>query len=253
MRILILDIETSPNLAYVWGLWNQNVGLNQIVQRREILSYACKWFGEKKMYASDARNKNEKKLLKGLIQFLDEADVVIAHNANKFDLPIINGRALVHGLKPPSPYKVIDTLTVARRQFGFVSNRLDNLAHELGCMEKGEHLKFVGFKLWSECLAGNKKAWDELLKYNKQDVTVLEQVYEKMIPWIKNHPNLTVFEDSEKPACPKCNSTHIQSRGFAYTNVGKYRRFHCQSCGGWSRERFHSQTKEKRKGMLTNA
>ena len=252
-KILVLDIETFPALANVWRFWKENIGAKQVVEHSTIASFACKWLDDDDIHYEDVEHQSEASLLKSLLNYLDVADIVIAHNALKFDLPTIQGRALAVGLKPPSPYKVIDTLQVARYEFNFPSNSLEYLAIILECAPKLGHKKFPGFELWSECMKGNPEAWKEMETYNKQDVLTLEEIYQKMKPWMKRHPNVAIYEETTKPLCPKCGSDHMQSRGYAYTNIYKYRRFQCQSCGGWHRTRFNELKKENSHALFSNA
>lgn len=251
-KIMVLDIETSPNLAHVWRFFKENIGAKQVLEHTEIMSFAYKWLDSPQVYYYDTQFTSEKNILPFLIGALDAADIVIAHNGNKFDLPTIQGRALVAGLKPPSPYKTVDTLLVARYEFNFPSNSLEYLSKVLDVEEKGGHKDFPGFELWSECLKGNGKAWEEMKKYNIQDIITLEQIYLKMRPWMRRHPNVAVYNEEEQTACPKCGSNHIQYRGYAYTNVGKYRRFQCNDCGGWGRHRFTELDKNISRSLATN-
>ena len=251
-KILILDIETAPNVAHVWRFWKENVGAKQVLEHSTIMSFAYKWLGEDGIYYEDAQHQSEKKLLKSLLNVLDVADIVIAHNGAKFDLPTIQGRAMVSGLKPPSPYKIIDTLLVARYEFNFPANSLEYLAILLSCEDKGGHHKFPGFLLWQECLKGNPEAWEEMKIYNKQDVSTLEEVYLKMRPYMRRHPNVAVFNEPDSLVCPKCGSAHIQKRGYTNTNVGKYQKFQCQSCGGWARTRYSEYPADKKHALLVN-
>lgn len=250
-RILILDIETFPNVAHVWRFFKENVGAKQVLEHSTIASFAYKWLGEDGVVYFDAQHQSEKKLLKELLGVLDAADIVVAHNGNKFDLPTIQGRAMVVGLKPPSPYKTIDTLLVARYEFNFPANSLEYLAILLECAPKLAHKKFPGFELWNECMKGNAEAWEEMKTYNIQDVKTLEEVYLKMKPWMKRHPNVAVYEETDELVCPKCGSRHINRRGFAYTNTGKYQRFVCNGCGGWARTRYTELNKNV--NLLGNA
>lgn len=253
-KILILDIETAPNIAYVWRFYKENVGAKQVLEHSTILSFACKWLGGGDViYYQDTRNQSEAELLKELINVLDIADIVIAHNGSKFDLPTIQGRAMVAGLHPPSPYKVVDTLRAAQYEFNMPANSLEYLALVLEVAPKDNHHKFPGFLLWQECLKNNPEAWEEMEKYNKQDVETLEQVYMKMRPWMKRHPNLAVMLEDDRPLCPKCGSQHIQLRGFTTTQTYKYQKFVCMNCGGWSRTRFNLFPKEKKHALLVNA
>lgn len=253
-KTLILDIETSPNVAYVWRFFKENVGAKQVLENGQILSFAAKWLGEDRVFYQDVSNDTEKFMMASLITLLDEADIVVAHNGDKFDLPHIQGRALALGLNPPSPYKVVDTVKVARFEFNFPSNSLEYLATVLDLKNKKDgHKKFPGFELWLGVLANNPEAWEEMREYNIQDILVLEELYLKMRPWMRRHPNVGVFSDGERPVCPKCGSSDIHYRGFAHTNIGRYRRFQCNSCGGWGRTRSTVYPKSLRENLVVNA
>lgn len=251
-RILILDVETFPNVAYVWRFFKENIGAKQVLEYSTLASFAYKWLGEDEVFYQDTHHQSEKELVRRLLNVLDIADIVVAHNGAKFDLPTIQGRAMVLGLKPPSPYKIVDTLLVARYEFNFPANSLEHLAILLDVQKKGGHEKFPGFELWQECMRNNPEAWREMKIYNKQDVETLEKVYLKMLPFMKRHPNVAVFQEADALLCPKCGSNHIQSRGYVTTNVFKYKKFQCQSCGGWSRTRINEFPKEKRHAILVN-
>lgn len=252
-NILILDIETAPKVAYVWRFFKENVGAKQVLEHGHILSFAAKWLGRDEIIYEENRKDDDSKIVKSLVKLFSDADIVVAHNGARFDFPQVMARALVHGINPPSPYKIVDTLRVARSEFGFPSNSLEYIAKVLGCTQKGGHQKFPGFELWLECLRGNEEAWEEMKTYNIQDVIVLEEVYLKMLPWMRHHPNVAVFRDNDQPHCPKCDSTHIHWRGYAYTNVGKYHRFQCQSCKGWGRTRFTIREKEEARNLVAHA
>ena len=251
-NILILDIETAPNIAYVWGFFKEFVQPKQVIEDCTIMSWSAKWLGQTKFFYEDTRKESETDILKKLVPLLDKADIVIGHNVSGFDMPKIRGRCLVSGLDLPSPYKEIDTYKVARRAFGFDKNSLEFLARILGVEQKGEHKEFPGFELWLECIRGNKKAWNEMKKYNIQDVMVTEQVYYNIRPYIYNHPNLGVYLESSLIVCPKCGSENNERRGFAYTNTGKFQRYYCRSCGGWHRSRYTEYPTDLRKVLSTN-
>lgn len=253
-RILVLDIETSPNIAYVWRFWKENVGAKQVLKNGQMLSFAAKWLDDDKIYYQDVQHGDEKQMLTILFSMLDEADIVVCHNGDKFDLPHIQGRGLVLGLKPPAPYKTIDTVKVARYEFNFPSNSLEYLATVLELKNRKDgHKKFPGFELWLGVLANNPEAWAEMREYNIQDILVLEELYLKVRPYMKKHPNIGVFSDEEKVVCPRCGGEHLQRRGYSYTNVGKYQRLQCNDCGSWSRTRFTEHTKEKNKSLIVPA
>lgn len=262
--IRVIDIETAPNLAHVWSFFKTNVGLNQVLTNDFIMSYTYKDIGCDKVYYQDCRNsylgktaaekRGYKRFVAGLRNALDKADLVIAHNGDRFDIPWINGQAAIHGITPPSPFRSIDTLTAARRAFRFPSYKLEYLVKRFKCSKhKMKHKKFPGHDLWMECLLGNTEAWDEMKEYNITDVHILEELYIKMRPWIKNHPNLGVITGKEETVCPKCGSDHIHYRGFYYTNLSKFHKFQCQDCGAWGRDRENILTKAQKKALSTNA
>lgn len=253
-RILILDIETAPNIAYVWRFFKENVGAKQVIENSYMLSFAAKWLGEEQVYYEDLSNQHEKDMLLVLAALLDSADIVVAHNGDGFDLPHIQGRFLLHGIQPPSPYKQVDTVKVARKEFNFPSNSLEYLTNVLDLpVKKGGHKKFPGFELWLGVLRNDPEAWAEMREYNIDDIRALECLYLKMLPFMRFHPNVGVYEDNEAPVCPKCGSTHIHYRGYAHTNTGRYHRFQCNDCGGWGRSRYDLRGSQERKLIMANA
>lgn len=256
-KIGTLDIETFPNLVYTWGLWNVNVGLNQIVRDWSIASFSFKWLGDKHVQYADARGNplDDRHLLSMLWEILDEADIIIAQNGIKFDAKKINARFIELGFPPPSPYKIIDTMVEAKAVAQFTSNKLEWLSNHLTNVPKSQHKDFPGFELWTQCLADNPKAWDTMHKYNDRDIVATEALYLKLRPWIKGHPNINAYDDADihtEHACPNCGGTHFEKRGFAYTQTGKYQKLHCMSCGAWSRTRYTLNSIAKRKSLLTN-
>lgn len=228
MKILFLDIETSPNLAYVWGLWQQNVAINQMVNSTEVICFGARWYGQRKVHFSSVHHDGKTEMLKAIHELLDEADAVVGWNSAAFDMKHLRREFIENGMLPPSPSKDIDLMKVARQQFKFPSNKLDYVAQKLGV---GQKVKHSGFDLWINCMSGDEKAWREMRKYQIQDVNLLVDLYEKFMPWIKNHP----AHINETIACVNCNSNHIQSRGLARTMSGVYQRYQCQNCGKWLR------------------
>jgi hypothetical protein len=239
-KILVIDIETAPKVAYVWRFFKENISAKQVKEHGHIMSFCAKWLDGMEIIYEENRKDDDTKIVSRLCELLDEADFVVAHNGERFDFKQIRARAVVHGIRPPSPFKTIDTLIIAKREFGFPSNSLEYLTKVLGCkIKKDGHGKFPGFELWLECLKGNDEAWAEMKHYNIIDVLALEELYLKLRPWDTKHPSLAPYsEELEKPVCPKCGGDHMQYRGYAYTGVGKYHRLQCQDCGGWSRSRF---------------
>ncbi len=236
MKILFLDCETSANLAHVWGLWNENIPLDRLLEQGQVLCWSAKWLGKKEVFDSSLYYEGEKRMVQGIHDLLAEADAVVTYNGDKFDLPHLNREFVQLGLGPPAPYKKIDLLKTVRQQFRFPSNKLAYVVEALGVGKKADN---GGYKTWLGCMEDDPVSWERMLKYNRMDVIILERLYKRILPWIKGHPNLGLYVDNpRKPVCPKCGSTHIHSRGTATTNTGVYQRFHCKSCGDWSRSRY---------------
>lgn len=232
-KILIYDIETSPNISYTWAMYEQNV--IQFKKEWELLSFSYKWLDEKKVECVtrlDFRDKSDKSITKALWKVLNEANVVVAHNGKAFDNKKAQAKFVEHGLSPVSPFTTVDTREIARAHFKFNSNKLDDLGKLLGV---GRKIRIEeGFDLWLKCMDGNKKAFAKMAEYNKQDVVLLEKVYKKLLPWMKTHPNLANLEGRPE-ACPKCGGLELQSRGTHCNTTTRYQRFQCKSCGGWCR------------------
>lgn len=237
-KILFLDIETAPLRSYTWGLWKQNVGLSQIISNWYMISWAAKWLGDETIFSEvlssqEAIKEDDFRIVHSLWYTLDQADIIIAHNGDAFDIPKINTRFVLHGLNPPSPYRTIDTLTIARQRFGFTSNRLDFLAKFFGYKGKAP----TDFKLWEECMVGNEESLKYMDIYCKQDITTLEQVFMKLRPYAKGLPNLDMYRDNPIPACPVCGKPHLKEvpNKFFYTQAVKYQVYRCSDCGGLAR------------------
>jgi uncharacterized protein YprB with RNaseH-like and TPR domain len=235
MRILLLDVETAPNEVYVWGLYQQNVAINQIVNSGHILCWAAKWLDEKDMHFDSIHNHRDREnpfylMLHNLHRLLDEADAVVTYNGVKFDIPTINRELLKHGYKPPAPYKNIDLLQHVRRKFRFPSNKLDFVIQDLGIGKKTTH---EGQPLWTKCMAGNPVAWKKMQRYNENDVIQMEKLYRRILGWIDQHPNRATHE--EGMCCPNCASINYQRRGYRITTTQKYQQYQCQDCGTWFR------------------
>lgn len=257
-RILIIDIETGPIRSYHWGLWDQTIGLEQIEEEWNVISYAAKWFGKSKVIYGDTSGRgagkirDDKKVLGEIWKLLDEADLVIAQNGVSFDVKKINARLLMHGFGPYSPVRVIDTLHAAKRHFGFTSNKLAWMTEHLTDHPKSKHKLYPGFELWLECLKDNPRAWKEMKKYNIQDVLGTEKLYIKLRPWIAQHPNLGSYFVEITPVCRICSSEDLEKRGFAITQQGKYQRYQCGDCGAWSRGKLMLLDLVKRRSLLTS-
>lgn len=232
-KVLLLDIETSPILAYCWSIWEQNIPLNQIKQDWHVLAWSAKWLGEKKMFYMDQRNakniEDDTKILKGVWELMDAADVLITQNGKRFDVKKLNARFVLNGMKPPSSFRHIDTHQLAKKHFGFTSNKLEYMSDKL-CKKykKQKHSKFGGFELWKGCISGNRAAWKEMETYNKYDVLSLEELYTKLAPW-DTSVTLASFDGSDASKCD-CGGNLLRW-GYRYSNRGKYQRFKCENCG----------------------
>lgn len=247
-KILIVDIETSPIEAYVWGLWDNNVALNQIVKDWRIISWAAKWLDDKKVMQYDlSGGLDEKDILCKLWWLLNDADIVIGQNSKQFDVKKINARFIQHKMKPPSSFQQIDTKLLAKKHFEFTSNSLEYMSDKL-CKKykKLKHKKFPGMELWTECLKGNQKAWKAMAEYNIFDVLATEELYKKLAPW-GTGINFNVYYGDEDARCT-CGSTEFHKNGYAYSSTGKFQRFYCKKCGSELRSR---QNLNKNKKMLT--
>lgn len=234
-KILLFDIEITPSLGYTWGKYQQDV--IEFNKDWYFLCFAYKWLGSQQvracslpdfpLYKKDKENDYE--LIKKLWELFDKAEIICGHNCDEFDIKKANARFAVHGLKPPTPFKSIDTLKIAKRHFQFTSNKLGDLAKHFGL---GQKLNTGGFELWRGCMIGDKKSWKKMVEYNKQDVVLLEKLYRLFQPWAVAHPNLNIY--GEKNDCPGCGSPRMWRRGFDVTRVSKCQKYQCQDCGRWS-------------------
>ena len=253
LKILVYDIETSPLEVYTWGTFKQNIGLNQIIKDTSVLSWSAKWIGQDEVMYMDLRGKedrrDDKELCQAIWELLDEADLVITQNGINFDEKRLNARFLYHGFRPPSSSKHIDTYRIAKKNFGFTSNKLAYMTDKF-CTEykKLSHAKYPGFSLWRQCLEyDNPEAWEEMEEYNRYDVLSLEELYLKLAPW-DNTIHFGPITGGNEMEC-KCGSTEYKRSGFYYTGAGKFQKYQCLSCGHEIRGSKNLLSKEKRKAM----
>jgi hypothetical protein len=221
-KILLLDIETAPGTAYVWQLYDENIPLERLISPSRMLCWAAKWY-RGGWHAADERG-GRTALLQPLHALLSEADAVVTYNGDRFDLPKINGEFVSVGLKPVPPVPSIDLFHTVR-SFGYQSGKLQFVAQHLGI---GKKVDTGGFDLWAGVMAGKEKAWAKMLRYNKQDVALLERLYTKIRPYIKTHPRLHA-----RSVCPTCGSGKVQRRGVRRTKASTIERLNCQGCGSW--------------------
>jgi RNase P subunit RPR2 len=253
-NVLLFDIETSPLKAYVFqkSVWRTNVGSDQVISEWFMLTWSAKWlFSDdvmsNKLSSDEAKKEDDSRLVKSLWNLLDKADIVIAHNGDGFDIPNMNTRFIIGNLPPPSPYQTIDTMLIARKQFGFTHNSLSALARVFGFPPKVE----TDFELWKRCVDGDEEALKYMQEYNIGDVDLLERVYLKLRPWIRNHPNIGLYIDSKESVCPNCGSSELTplEGKYHFTQVSKFPLFTCNSCHAYGRVRTSDVSKEVRKNL----
>jgi hypothetical protein len=217
-------------LVTSWQLWEPRLDHENIVKESGLICAAWKWLGEKEVRAAwidPERPDDDRALIGELYDVLSAADVLVAHNGDEFDLVKFRARAIFHGLPPIPPIPTIDTLKIARKEFKFNSNRLDYLGNFLGIGRKIP----TSFKLWLKVMAGDPDALETMVRYNKQDVRLLERVYLTLRPYIKNHPNENLFGEVE--CCPTCGSKHFTRRGFKAQRTTRRQQYQCSKCGAW--------------------
>lgn len=235
-NVLIIDIETSPILAYIWELGEQRVNLNQIHTDWEIMAWSAKWLDEKNVMYYDKRNaKSDKEILKPLWDLLDQADIVITQNGEHFDSRKINARFMLHGMTPPKPYRHIDTYRLVKKVAAFTSNRLEYLTDKF-CVKhkKTSHSKYSGLSLWIECLKGNVNAWNEMKQYNIKDVLSTEELYQKIRAWAPDSmPKVFPMTDDDS-TCATCGYKGKMREGRdRVRKTGIYKQNSCVKCGSW--------------------
>jgi DNA polymerase elongation subunit (family B) len=242
LKVLVLDIETSPLLVYAWDLRDQNFSLANLAQDWFLMGFAAKWLGDpdSKVVYHDQRNAkqlyNDREILTPLWKLLDEADIVITQNGVNFDAPKINARFIMHGMTPPKPYRHLDTYQIAKRAARFTSNKLEYLTDKL-CTKykKLKHTKFPGLSLWINCIKGNPKAWDEMRRYNIHDVLSTEELYGKLRAWAPENAPDVFFGADPMRQCRVCGTPgRMTARGSRITKKSRFRRYQCQECGSWS-------------------
>lgn len=246
-RILYVDIETSPHLADVWGMWDQNVGLAQLKRAGRIIGFAyrwqggpkAKWVSEYDAALGESSPAKHRAMLELAHRMYDEADIVVTYNGDRFDNLHFNSAWAMAGMTPPSPVQSLDLFATVKRKFRFPSNKLDYVCKVLLDQRKVSH---HGHGLWNDCLDPDvdektrARGWRLMSKYARQDVDLLEPLHTKLLPWLPNTINVAIFDDNpDEPACGRCGSTDLERRGFAATAAKIYQRFRCRSCGAWAR------------------
>ena len=251
-KILLFDVETATMKIETWGiLYKQRPQPYQILEEWFCLSWSAKWLFDDKIMSDivtseEALKRNDSRILKSIWDLLEESDICIGHNSDRFDHRKLNARFIKHKMIPPMPYKSIDTLKIAKKHFAFSSYSLEYLCHYLGLTPK---LK-TDYSLWRNCLAGDRCALDDMEKYNKRDVLALEELYIEFLPWIKSHPNLALYMNLKEPLCSNCGSSNLEWKGFYYTPAGRFKSGRCRNCNAIFRSRYSDLSKEERRNLL---
>lgn len=232
-RVLVYDIECAPAVTYRWSLRDDFTPIEYILEDPRILCIGAKWLGEKRVFLLSEWEHGRHGMLEGIHALFDEADAAVGYNSRGFDTPWVEGELAREGFLPPSPFGQVDLFREAKR-FRFISHKLNYVSGALGV---GSKIDTGGFGLWKSVLDGDARAQSKMGRYCKGDVQLTEELYMRMLPWLKTAPVAALYTDDEADAlvCPKCSSEDLQRRGFAFTRLGKFARYQCQSCGGWSR------------------
>ena len=240
-RVLLIDIECAPAKVHSWGLFNQNIGLSQILEDPRIMGFGAKWLGDKRVQWYSEYHQDRLTMLTKARDLLDAADVVVHYNGTTFDTPWILGELLREGIELPSPFKQIDLYRVFKKNTRFISHKLQYLS---GALLKDSKVSTGGHQLCVRCLEGTPeeqvKAWRDMARYCKQDVNLLEPLLEKARPILPASINFAIYEEDTEVRCQKCGSDeYLENRGSAYTGQGKFPQVYCKpsrgGCGGWTR------------------
>lgn len=229
MKTLLLDIETAPAIAYVWSMRDKFIPIDRLIEPGYTMCYTAKWLGERDLIFDSVHVTRPLQMFKKVRALLDEADAVVHYNGRRFDIPVLEAEFLTNGILPPSPFHQVDLYQTAKR-FALPSRKLDYICQRLGL---GQKVKHQGMDLWKACMAGEEAAWRKMEKYNRQDVRLLENLYNVLLPWVQGHPNHAI--ESGEDCCPHCGSLDLKWKGYRESITRRYRRFVCKSCGAWGR------------------
>jgi DNA polymerase elongation subunit (family B) len=234
MKILFFDIETSPNIGLFWEAgWKKSIPYQNIIKERSVICISYKWAGQSKVHSLTWDSKqNDKKMLEEFVKVLNSSDLAVAHNGESFDLPWVKTRALYHGLTDFSTHPITDTLTIARSKLKFNSNTLNYIAGYFGLGGKTE----TNYQMWVDILLKNdRKVLAAMAKYCNNDVVVLENVYNKLLPVIPTKVHFGVLAGKDKCSCPTCASENLKMSKKRVTAAGtvKYQ-LKCNNCGKYT-------------------
>ncbi len=250
-KILLLDIETSPIIYPMWSLNQKNFSPDHIIRDWNLLSWAGWWLGRDEYVSavltpSEAKLGKDERVTRLVWELLNTSDVVITYNGNNFDLRKLTSKFMEYGLGKPDPFVPIDLYYYIKKNASFTSHKLDYINRKLGIETKQDH---EGMPMWLKCMDGDKSALKEMVDYNVKDVEIMEGLYEKVRPWILNHPSMTQFlDDSKKSAhlCSVCLSENIELTSSKHrTKVSEFPIYRCNDCGVLMRGRKSVKNKTK--------
>lgn len=251
-KILFLDVEVSPSVVVAFSRFKAFSSPDHVLKEPYMLTYVVKWAHEPHTVGNtipDSGCENDFELISSLWNYIDEADIVVAQNA-KFDRGWFNQRCIIHGLNPPSPYKLVDTLQMMKKNLSLPSNSLGAAAQYFDLTRKKSH---EGITLWIRCMNGEKEAFEEMLDYNDGDVVTLEELYNILQPWCQELPNMSLYYRDSKPRCCGCGSENLdKTEKVANTALSSFEVVRCKDCGKHSRLRYNLRSKEQMKNTLAN-
>lgn len=239
IRILVIDIELRPGRTYFWDAKTQWIGPHMVIEKPAMICFDAKWYGDPKHTFRSVWEHGQDEMLAEVWRLLDEAHVVIGYNSVGFDVKHLLRELAQAGHRPPSPHTDVDLIRTARSRFKFPYNSLNEVCRDLGLELKLEH---SGFDLWRGVMDGDPKAQRTIRKYNRRDTEVTEQLYSRLRPWIRNHPNVNMYRSERLSGCGTCGSADVEEAGFHYTQTRAYRQFVCNACGAYSRSTHHEPT-----------
>jgi DNA polymerase elongation subunit (family B) len=242
-RVLTIDIETAPHLCYSFNVWNTNISPVHIVEPSRMISFASKWEGSRKVEfwsefafeeTDHPREWHHRKMVERAWRLLNEADVVVTYNGDRFDLRRLGQEFRIAGLGQPSPFASVDLYKIIKREEDWLSHKLAYITERYkltGKLEQG-----VDFSLWRGCMEGDPKSWRLMRRYNMRDVVTTEEVFHEVSDLPMLLPALALYDDEPilEGHCPVCREQG-QSRGYAYTKTRRYPRYYCPTDKKWFR------------------
>lgn len=240
-KILLFDIETSLAKVYTYGLHDQNISIENIIENPRMIAFSAKWYGKRGTKFFSEYHHDRARMLDEMHKLLDEADVVAGWNSKRFDVKWVNSEFMVEGMKPPSPYKQIDLMQEVKKNARFLSAKLDYISDRLLGERK---LPYSMAQMWR--IVDNpdtdedtrKREWNRMKRYAVRDTNLLEPLMDELLPWIKMPHPVRSGED----LCRNCGGSNLQRRGRSVTLNGEYTRLQCQDCGKWQRSNERSSS-----------